>query len=367
LIGVNNRDLRTFKVDLNTTVRIADAIRARGTVVGRDGVSLLALSGIHVRADVIKFLECGAAGILVGESLMKSGDVSVQIAKLMGTRRRSSDGGHAFPQPLAKICGVTSVEYAQAAMRSGANMIGLILVDGSPRCLTIDQAKEIASAVRAYGERTGPILPDSLRASRVEPSLKTIEWYQRNALALRDASTRTPLVVGVFADKTAAEINAIASEIGLDIVQLHGNEGFEICAEIEFPTVRVYHLPDHVNSDSVDAEGILQSLKPGLANFLLLDTSVKGQQGGTGVTFDWKIAAIFSQARLPCIMAGGLTPENVAKAIAIARPLGVDVSSGVEVKGSPGVKDLDKVASFLKTVHDHLAIATVKIDEEVDN
>lgn len=99
---------------------------------------------------------------------------------------------------------------------------------------------------------------------------------------------------------------------------------------------------------------------------MLLDTNVKGQQGGTGVTFDWKIAAIFSQARLPCLMAGGLTPENVVKALTIAHPLGVDVSSGVEVKGSPGVKDLDKVAAFLKAVKDFLAVAALKIDEEIE-
>lgn len=102
----------------------------------------------------------------------------------------------------------------------------------------------------------------------------------------------------------------------------------------------------------------------GFANFLLLDTSVKGQQGGTGVTFDWKIAAIFNQARLPCLMAGGLTPDNVSKAIAVARPLGVDVSSGVEVKGSPGVKDLAKVARFLKTTREFFSVASLKIDEE---
>lgn len=103
---------------------------------------------------------------------------------------------------------------------------------------------------------------------------------------------------------------------------------------------------------------------PGLANFLLLDTSVKGQQGGTGVTFDWRIAALFNQARLPCLMAGGLTPENVSKALSVARPLGVDVSSGVEVKGSAGVKDLAKVSRFLKAVKDFLSIASLKIDEE---
>ncbi|TMW64388.1 hypothetical protein Poli38472_013010 [Pythium oligandrum] len=363
LIGVNNRDLRTFKLDLDTTVRIADAIRAKGIALGPQGVSLLALSGIHTRADVIKFEQCGAQGILVGESLMKSGDVKVMIRKLMEARRHSGEINELFPQPLAKICGITKVEYAEAALRSGANLIGLIFVEHSPRYLEIEQAKKIVDAVRAYGERTERILPKFLEIKGVESTLNVCEWYQRNASALRDACARTPLVVGVFANKSAAEINEIADKVGLDIVQLHGDEGFEICREINVPTVRVFHLPDHMNSDSVDAEGIFQHVKPGLANFLLLDTTVKGQQGGTGMTFDWKIAALFNQARLPCLMAGGLTAENVGKAIAIAQPLGVDVSSGVEVKGSPGVKDLDRVARFLKTVKDHLAVASLKIDE----
>ncbi|KAJ0405198.1 hypothetical protein ATCC90586_008826 [Pythium insidiosum] len=209
LIGVNNRNLRTFKLDLDTTVRVADAIRSRNISLGPDGVTLLALSGIHSRQDVVKYEECGAQGIL-----------------------------------------------------------------------------------------------------------------------------------------------------------LHGDEGFEICRDIDLPTVRVFHLPDHMNSESVDAEAILQHVQSGLANFLLLDTTVKGQQGGTGVTFDWKIASLFTQARLPCLLAGGLTPENVQKAIAIGRPLGVDVSSGVEVAGSPGTKDLAKVSSFLKRVQDHLAVAGIRIEED---
>ncbi|GLE00662.1 hypothetical protein PINS_up009450 [Pythium insidiosum] len=366
LIGVNNRNLRTFKLDLDTTVRVADAIRAKNIALGANGVTLLALSGIHSRQDVVKYEECGAQGILVGESLMKSGDAKSMVHRLMEARhRRSSDAADlSFTQPLAKICGITSVEYAQAALRAGANLIGLIFVAKSPRCVSIARAKEIVHAVRSYGERSGPILPEFIEKRGVNDQLKTVDWYQRNATALRDACARSPLVVGVFANHSATEINEIASESGIDIVQLHGDEGFEICRDIKLPTVRVFHLPDHMNSDSVDAEGILQHVKPGLANFLLLDTTVKGQQGGTGVTFDWKIASLFTQARLPCIMAGGLTPENVQKAIAIGNPLGVDVSSGVEVAGAPGTKDLAKVSSFLKRVQDHLAVAGLRIDED---
>uniref|UniRef100_H3G9T7 Uncharacterized protein n=1 Tax=Phytophthora ramorum TaxID=164328 RepID=H3G9T7_PHYRM len=361
LIGVNNRDLRSFKVDMSTTARVADAIRERGLSLSRDGVTLFALSGIRSHADVVKYEKCGARGILVGEYLMKSGDVATTVKDLLQAVTRHNElGDLPLLPPLAKVCGVTKVEYALAALRNGANMIGIIMAEHSPRYVQVEQAKAIAQAVREYGERTGPILPEVLEAHLDGQN----DWFHRNVLALREACSRAPLVVGVFANKTAAEMNAAAEEIGLDLVQLHGDEGYEICNDIKYPTIRALHLPDTTLSDGVDAEAILQQVQEGLANYILLDTTMKGQQGGTGVAFDWKIAAIFTHARIPCLMAGGLTPENVVKALSVGHPVGVDVSSGVEVKGSPGVKDLDKVTAFLRAVKDYLSIAALKIDEE---
>ncbi|GMF48687.1 unnamed protein product [Phytophthora fragariaefolia] len=361
LIGVNNRDLRTFKVDLNTTARVADAIRERGLSLGRDGITLFALSGIRSHADVVKYENCGARGILVGEFLMKSGDVATTVKELLQAVTHHSElGDLPLLPPLAKVCGVTTVEYALAALRNGANMIGIIMAEHSPRYVLVETAKAIAKAVREYGERTGPILPEILDTHLDGKN----DWFHRNVLALREACSRAPLVVGVFANKAASEMNVAAEEIGLDLVQLHGDEGFDICKDIKYPTIRALHLPDTALNDGVDAEAILQQVQEGLANYILLDTTMKGQQGGTGVAFDWKIAAIFTHARIPCLMAGGLTPENVVKAVSVGHPVGVDVSSGVEVKGSPGVKDLDKVAAFLKAVKDYLSVAALKIDEE---
>jgi phosphoribosylanthranilate isomerase len=186
----------------------------------------------------------------------------------------------------------------------------------------------------------------------------------KNSECLRDACDRAPLVVGVFANQSTSKINEIASIVGLDIVQLHGDEGFEVCAEIDLPTIRVCHLPAVVNTQGVDPEAIFQHIQGGLANFILLDTTIKGQHGGTGVTFDWKIASFFHQSRLPCLMAGGLTAENVAKAILLAVPVGVDVSSGVEIQGSPGLKDHSKVNAFVKAVKYHWTCVSSTIDEE---
>lgn len=263
LIGVNNRDLRTFKLDLDTTTRIAGSIRQRGLQLGRGGISLIALSGIRSHADVAKFESCGARGILIGEHLMKSGDVTLAIKELLQVsgRRLAETGDLTFSQPLAKVCGITKPEYALAALRSGANLIGIIMAEGTPRYVAPEQAKEIVAAVRKYGERTGPILPEIV--SRYTSESTGGDWFQKNALALREACSRAPLVVGVFVNKSASEMNALAQDIGLDIVQLHGNEGFPICREIVVPTIRVFHLPDFVSSDGVDPEAILQNVQEG--------------------------------------------------------------------------------------------------------
>ncbi|CEG40799.1 tryptophan biosynthesis protein trp1 [Plasmopara halstedii] len=322
LIGVNNRDLRTFKVDMNTTARVAVAI----------------LGFVRMRMS----------------SVTKVKDL------LQNVPHRNEVSDLSLLPPLAKVCGVTKVEYALAALRNGADMIGIIMVENSPRYVEMEEAKAIAKAVQKYGERTGPILPDILKTHLDGQK----DWFHKNVLALREACSRAPLVVGVFVDKTAAEMNAAAEIIGLDLIQLHGDEGFEICTQIEHPTIRALHLPEMALCNEVDAEAILQQVQGGLANYILLDTTVKGQYGGTGVTFDWNIAAIFTHGRIPCLMAGGLTPANVVKALTIGRPIGIDVSSGVEVKGSPGVKDLDKMASFLKAVKSYLSVATQKIEEE---
>ncbi|TDH67732.1 hypothetical protein CCR75_009530 [Bremia lactucae] len=284
LIGVNNRDLRSFKVDMDTTARVADAIRERGLSLGRDGITLFALSGIRSHADVVKYEMCGARGILIGEFLMKSNNIVKTVEDLLQKDTcRIESGDFCLPPPLSKVCGITKVEYALAALRSGANMIGIVMVSSSPRCVQMEEAKAIAKAVRKYGERSGPILADILKTH----------------------------------------------------------------LDIHFPTIRTLHVPDTALSERT---AYLQEIQEGLANYVLLDTTVKGQQGGTGVTFDWKIAATFAHARVPCLMAGGLTPNNVQMAISAGLPIGVDVSTGVEVSKSPGVKDLNKMAAFLKAV-----------------
>ncbi|CAK4081322.1 unnamed protein product [Aphanomyces euteiches] len=344
LIGVNNRNLRTFKLDLNTTVDIANAIRARGIPLGGpNGILLLALSGVFTRADALKFEQCDAHGVLVGEMLMRCHNAKDMIQELKGKTVHSR-------KTLIKTCGITDVDAALVAAKHGANFIGLIFVEKSPRCVSIDNAKAIVDAVRKFGERTTRV---KVEVDPLVPSTQSIDtisaWFQSHAKKLTLASARTPLVVGVFQNQSADYINAMVDQVGLDLVQLHGDEGFEICRELTVPAIRVVHLPGFESGGSVNVEAIKEHVKAGYAIALLLDTAIKGQMGGTGAVFDWNIAASFDNVDIPCFMAGGLTPFNVARAVHVATPLGVDVSSGIE-DGTPGVKNPSKIQQFIRNV-----------------
>jgi phosphoribosylanthranilate isomerase len=193
---------------------------------------------------------------------------------------------------IVKICGVTRVDDAAAIAAAGADYIGLNFWPSSKRFVAIDHAIELASAIRAAGPTK---------------------------------------IVGVFVDAAPADVSAIAARVGLDIVQLHGTID---AATIARPVWQA--LPARAGM-AIDA---------GRAEAVLLDTP-SVERGGSGITFDWAIAAEARRAHpaLRILLAGGLTPDNVAQAIAVAEPWGVDVASGVE--RSPGVKDVSRVTAFL--------------------
>src|SRR3989304_853471 len=146
-----------------------------------------------------------------------------------------------------------------------------------------------------------------------------------------------PLLVGVFADQDADTINGIAEECGLDMVQLSGSEPWEMCSLLSRPVLKCLK----VRQDQL-AEDILAAVGEGA--LVLLDPYVEGAYGGVGVTLDWDVAAQVA-ARLPVVLAGGLTSDNVAEAVRTVRPWAVDVSSGVETEG---VKDVAKIRAFIK-------------------
>lgn len=199
------------------------------------------------------------------------------------------------------MCGLTNVADAVAAADAGAWALGVILWPGSPRSCTLDEAAAISAELRRRAE-----------------------------------------ICGVFVDATLDEVAFAVDAAGLSMVQLHGSEGPVYCGEIQRRTgARV------IKAARVSARADIQALEPFHTDFHLLDTHVRGLHGGTGETFDWQLTAL-RQSKVPLILSGGLTAENVTDAIAATRPYAVDVASGTE--SSPGIKDHDKLVAFSEAV-----------------
>ncbi len=216
---------------------------------------------------------------------------------------------------LVKICGVSEPRHARAAASYGADLIGMVFAP-SRRQVTMGQARRIAEAL---GERGSP------------PAAPSVDAVEERLRAGR------PLLVGVFADQDADTINAIAEEVALDLVQLSGSEPWEACASLNRPVLKC--LKVHEDQTAPD---ILTQVRGGA--LLLLDPYVEGAYGGAGVTLDWDLAARVAQEQ-SLMLAGGLRPDNVARAVSTVHPWAVDVSSGVETEG---VKDVSKIRAFIK-------------------
>jgi len=206
-----------------------------------------------------------------------------------------------------KICGIRDKAHALAAVEAGADFIGLVFAP-SKRQVTAVEACQIVTAVRKES--------DAVRA------------------------------VGVFVNMPASKVNQIADFCALDYVQLSGDESWEYCHDITKPIIKAVRVGQQ------DPDGICAELSAGAKALsaqrfvTLLDSQVEGEYGGTGLTFDWKLAQQIAR-KVPVIIAGGLDPENVAQAIEIVSPWGVDVSSGVEAGGN---KDVAKIRAFIEAV-----------------
>jgi phosphoribosylanthranilate isomerase len=206
-----------------------------------------------------------------------------------------------------KICGISEEAHALAATEAGADFIGLIFAPSS-RQVTPVQAEKIAAAVKQSGHPAE--------------------------------------VVGLFVNVTATVVNKIADICHLDWVQLSGDETWEYCCEIKKPLIKAARVggqsPEEIGDLLADGEKILAHQR----HVFLLDSQVKGKYGGTGKTFNWGLARQIAEL-FPVIIAGGLTPENIARAIKTAKPWGVDTSSGVEVNGK---KHAARIRAFIEAV-----------------
>lgn len=198
-------------------------------------------------------------------------------------------------QVRVKICGITSVEDALAATHAGADALGLVFYSASPRAITIERAREIALAV-------GPFVS----------------------------------VTGLFVNASVETVNRVLAQVPLQVLQFHGDESAAYCAAFHRPYLKAIRM-----RPGLDVTEAMKAYEG--ASGILLDAYRPGVPGGTGETFDW--ARVPQGTATPIVLAGGLTPENVAESIVATAVYGVDVSGGVE--SAPGKKDHRKLTAFI--------------------
>jgi phosphoribosylanthranilate isomerase len=252
-------------------------------------------SGIKNRGDIEKMKDWGVNAVLVGEALVTADDIPTKMREL---------GNMTF----IKICGLKEEAHALAAAEAGADFIGLVFAP-SPRQVTPGRAEKIVAALKQGGFVTE--------------------------------------VVGVFVNRPAAEVNHLADACHLDWVQLSGDETWQYCLDIKKPIIKAFRVSRYQHPDTICAslaigERVLSPKK----HMHLLDSRVKGKYGGSGMAFDWNRAKPATE-RFTVIVAGGITPDNVAQAVKIAVPHGVDASSGVETGGA---KDMAKIKALIEAV-----------------
>ena len=320
VIGVNNRNLTNFEVDLETTSRLMSGV-PKGTVIA-------ALSGISGPEDVEAYKKNGVGAVLVGEALMRHHDTTKFAKDLLGGEK-SADCTPDRLNLMVKICGTRTPEAARVAITSGADMIGMILVEGRKRCVSSEIALKISKVVHGTPKPTaeieiGPLADDSLQGNDFFDHMS--RFFRRDDRAL---------LVGVFRDQPLSYVLAQQKFLDLDIVQLHGSEPIEWASLIPVPVIRRFN-PDDPGAGC-----------RGYHSLPLFDSAV----GGTGERLS--ITAVkdrlSSDPTLRTICAGGLNPNNVQKfmlelANFSSQIVAVDVSSGVEKDGE---QSLVKIRDFI--------------------
>jgi len=202
---------------------------------------------------------------------------------------------------LVKICGITREHDAHAAVEAGAGALGFVFWPGSPRFIDPYRARAIVANLPPF------VVP-----------------------------------VGVFVNQPASHVKGVAALVGLGAVQLHGDEDAPYAAGIRYPLIRAIAIDQRTDVARLDSWPSRTTL--------LLDVHDPVSRGGTGRTIDWAAASLIA-ARRRILLAGGLTPDNVAEAVARVQPFGIDVSSGVEM--SPGIKDPARLRALFEALDGH--------------
>ena len=296
IIGVNNRNLKDFTVDVHNSVRLRNLVQ--------DDVIFVSESGLETPEDIQVLRDNNIGVALMGETFMRSPNKVEKLAYLYGPT---------YYTPKVKMCGISRVETIPAVVEAKPDYMGLVFAP-SKRQVTVDQAKILVEELhRGYAKKYG-----SDTEHDKNDTIKT---------------------VGVFVNETVDNLVTIANEANLDAVQLHGDEDEAFIQSLKERTNVEVWKAIQIRS-AADVEAWIDSS----ADMLLFDAYHKDERGGTGEVFDWSSLDAFER---PFMLAGGIDSTNVARAIRTVRPYGIDISSGIETNG---VKDDEKITAFTKIV-----------------
>ena len=318
IIGVNNRNLKDFTVDVQNSVRLRNLVE--------DDVIFVSESGLETPEDIQVLRDNNIGVALMGETFMRSPNKVEKLAYLYGPT---------YYTPKIKMCGISKVETIPAIVDAKPDYMGLVFAP-SKRQVTVEQAKILVDELHkqyetTYGEATVQMNTDIAQDS--QDSQDNQEFVQENS------NFEKIKTVGVFVNETVENLLKIAEEVKLDVIQLHGDEDETFIQSLkECTNVEVWKAVQ-VRS-AADAEKWIDSS----ADMLLFDAYHKDERGGTGEVFDWSSLDEFER---PFMLAGGMDSTNVARAIRTVRPYGIDISSGIETEG---VKDDEKIKAFTNIV-----------------
>ena len=305
IIGVNNRNLKDFTVDVQNSVRLRNLVQ--------DDVIFVSESGLETPEDIQVLRDNNIGVALMGETFMRSPNKVEKLAYLYGPT---------YYTPKIKMCGISKVETISAIVDAKPDYMGLVFAP-SKRQVTVEQAKTLVEEL--YKQN---VVGNNSEAEQTE-----------SVTSLDTASSETIKTVGVFVNETVENLLKIAEEVKLDVIQLHGDEDESFIQILkEQSNVEVWKAVQ-VRS-AADAEKWIDSS----ADMLLFDAYHKDERGGTGEVFDWSSLDEFDR---PFMLAGGIDSTNVARAIRTVRPYGIDISSGIETEG---VKDNEKIKAFTNIV-----------------
>jgi anthranilate synthase/indole-3-glycerol phosphate synthase/phosphoribosylanthranilate isomerase len=319
VIGVNNRNLTNFEVDLETTSRLMSIVP--------EGTTVCALSGISGPKDVEPYLKNGVGAVLVGEALMRASDTTQFISELLaGDATKSTITSS--KKPFVKICGTRSAAAAKTAIEAGADAIGIILATSRKRCVSQELGLEISQTVHNTSR------PQSLGSASAQSNSTTAVNYFYHA-SQHLVNPQRALLVGVFQNQPLSYVLSKQKSLNLDIVQLHGSEPVEWATLIPVPVIKSFKPHEQWGRRGYHALPLLDSGAGGSGTQLDLSKvrETLGRDDGAFV-----------------LLAGGLDADNVGRVLeelgsARGQIFGVDVSSGVETEGE---HDLEKIRRFVK-------------------